>query len=298
MILRSLYISVTIIILFFITGCVESLPLTEEVEVQHKLFIECELQANEEITAYVSRPGYLNGNLQHLPPLDTSEIYLTLSELNKDYVVHFKYNERLKHYFIDSSFFKIQKGVSYVLKGFIIDSDNEINIMTETPGRFLYDSVSVVNASFVTTSDNKVLTTATIRVYYNPLKNSENHFLHLELYKKQMTEEVSLYPQTDKSAFFRLAHRNGILVDMTRMENKKYFDLLIEDVNVSRPDSFNFYIKNTTKPYYDYQKFKSNVPKEPLSSGNPAIAAFNINNTAGYGTFSSSFSERINISLK
>ena len=97
-----------------------------------------EMCIRDRITAYVSRPGYLNGNLQQLPPLDTSEIYLTLSELNKDYVVHFKYNERLKHYFIDSSFFKIRKGVSYVLKGFIIDSENEINIMTETPGRFVY----------------------------------------------------------------------------------------------------------------------------------------------------------------
>jgi hypothetical protein len=286
------------IILFFITGCVESLPLTEDIEVKNKLFIECELLAGEEITAYVSYPSYLNGNINETPVLDTSGIYLTLSELNKDYVVHFTYNERLKYYFIDPSSFTIQKGVNYILKGFMINSDNEINVMTETPGQFNYDSIVVMNPTFVTAENNKILTTATVRMYYNPLENIDNNYLHLEMFNSLTSKEVAIKPQSDKNAYFRLTHRNGILLDVTRTELKKYFEFQIEDLSDSKPDSLQFYIKNTTKPYYDYQKFKSNVPKEPLSSGNPAVAAFNINSNSGYGTFSSSYTEKVKIFLK
>ncbi|MFZ1702977.1 MAG: hypothetical protein WAT79_01455 [Saprospiraceae bacterium] len=284
--------------ILLISGCVETLPFVQDENSEKKLFVECELEAGKDIIAYVSYASFINNNSTNLPSIDTSEIRLSLGEMDKDYVKHFSFNQSQEKYVLHQGEIPLQSGKSYILKGFLKHSDTDINVVTELPNRFPYDSIVLRDSDFENLASGLIRTTSTIRIYFNRGKITENYFLHLAIMNKENDKEIYFQAASDANAFFRLNHKPGMVLELDRVTEKKYIELEMRFTGTDSLKEVLLLVRNTTKSYYDYQKFKTNTPVIPSPSTNPAIAAFNIATKEGYGTFSSSFLETLPLQVK
>ena len=177
------------------------------------------------------------------------------------------------------------------------DSGEELSSMIEMPGKFWFDSIACIGVTFER-NDHQTLTKAVIRLYMDKLNSRPEQYLHFWLTDATTGKAIPFAVRENQQDFFMLNHRPGAVWYLDEFENNDFIDFSVQYTGSGPIESLIFNIKNTTKSYYDYNKFLSNAPYLPAPSANPAIAGLNIYSRAGYGSFSASFEEKFILNLK
>lgn len=295
---KSLKFLTGLVFVFSLTACVDTIPFGSDNEPGKKLFIECELIPGKNIEAFVSYPTFLNQGIDNIPPLDTNEIDLTLSDMTRGLTKNFVYDTKLKRYIIDEASFPVRSGNVYLLRGNLRGADGEISVSTEPPTAFLYDSLMVTSTQFTPVDGGNWSSVVTMRFYYNNQKLITDKYTHISFYDKNSGNHMSCVPLSQQQNCSILSHRDGLLWFVDQTSGLSSIDFRIVHVAKQKLEVIEMVLKNTTESYYQYQKFKSNAPVTPTPVGNPSIAAFNISADAGYGSFSSATEKVIQVTVK
>ena len=295
---KSLQFLTGLVFVFSLTACVDTIPFGSDNEPGKKLFIECELIPGKNIEAFVSYPTFLNQGIDNIPPLDTNEIDLTLSDMTRGITTNFVFDTKLKRYVVDQTSFPVRSGHVYMLRGTLRGAEGEISVSTEPPAVFPYDSLVVTSAQFTPFDGGNWSSVITMRLYYNNQKMVTDKYTHVSFYEKKSGKHMSCVPLSQQQNCSILSHRDGLLWFVDQSSGFSFMDFRMIHVADQKVDVVEMVLKNTTESYYQYQKFKSNAPATPTPVGNPSIAAFNIYADAGYGSFSAATEQVILFSIK
>lgn len=280
------------------TGCVDTVPFTGNDNLNKQLFVECELKNTGKTEAFISHPVNLGESGIRFEPVKADEVVLTVAEMNKDIVYPFVFDNLVRRFSINHDSFQLIAGRNYILKAYMKGSNSELYSMIEMPGRFLYDSIVCSGVTFEKTGSGQIQTTASVKLYCNTNRVLSDQYLHFAISDAATGKDIPFSMAGNQQDFFMLSHRPGMLWYANKFENRDFIEFSIQVTGNEPLESVLLHAKNTTKSYYDYQKFISNAPSSPGPSSNPAIAGFNINSDAGYGSFSASYQENIRILLK
>jgi len=276
---------------------VDTVPFTGNDNKNRQLFIECELKNSGKTEAFISHPVNLGDKGMQFEPVSHDDLVVTVAEMNKDIVYPFVFDDTSNRFFINHDSFILTPGRNYILKAYMKGSTEELYSMIEMPGKFWYDSITCTGATFER-KDNQTLTKAFIRLYTDKFRGRAEQYLHLVLSDVTTGKVIPFAVSVNQQDFFMLNHRPGLLWFTDGHKNYDFIDFLIQYTGNGPLEEVMLTIKNTTKSYYDYHKFLSNVPNLPGPSANPAIAGLNIFSAAGYGSFSASYEDKVKIALK
>jgi hypothetical protein len=249
---------------------------------EQKLFVVCEMEVGDQINARVNYTGTANGTLpKELKMSDT--FTLSLAEGDKDFGTPFKFDAKEKMFFIEKNLMPLQQGVRYRFRG-IGNNPNLSEPHVVIPERLLIDTVIFDKISSFTENDKVVTTLQCI------IKIASSEHTPAYLYIVPKTDKNLLWSVTrfgkDQGALKRLHHRDGFMVDYSRLTSDEiYLTLTLTDQLF--PTHLKMNISHVTSGFYQYNTYLSNLAADPGQSAQiPAIAGFNINTEKAFGSFS------------
>lgn len=275
-----------------IYSCVDVLPIPQD-DNQRKLFVDCEMKVGENIEANIQYEGNSRGlSPQYIERPDT--FTFTLAEGDTDFGVPFVYDYDNKIFVIKKNQLPLKAGVKYKFRGVGINKNSTepfIFIPTGAP-------IDTVFAEKINTPtiDGKSYTMirCTLRMKTD-VENSD----HLYIIAKTEDNKVGLpYFEQDFAAYKKMKHRDGFLVDQSRLKTSDLiFNIALE--GAQSPKAFLLDIGNVTKSFYQFNLFKSNSFTDPgQTAENPAIGSFNIDTEIARGSFSAFNTSSIKILIK
>lgn len=260
-------------------SCVDTITFPMQ-EAEKKLFVVCELRLGENIIADVSYVGSLAQEPTYLEQPDTFKFQLAIGE--KDFSEQFDHVEG-SQFVIPKSDLALEQGEKYKFVGIGLNDKRALPSVT-MPKLVSVDTVIIHGIKV--DSNLSVYTSyldCTIKLKPNADKQA---YYYMEPRTKQGLACTIESFNMDKNPFKRMAHRDGFLIDYSRMND----DEISVTLKVSEPmktDEIYFYLSNVTESFYRYNFYLSNVATDPgQSSGQPAIASFNVNTNKAFGSFS------------
>lgn len=262
-------------------GCVDVLSVPETGETG-KLFVVCELKIGQDIKAEITMAGDTKGGIpKPFPNLEQKTF--GISEEGKDLNCNFSSpREEESYYSISAGSCQIKEGVNYNFTG-IIDIDELMAPNITIPYKVALDSF-IIHKVIKTAVGDSTLTVVDCTIRIKDPKSLPAYF-----YINPTTDgggKCSVVFNDHMSAYVKLLHREGILVDYSRLENNE-LNLTISKKDKTPMSKLNIAFDNTTESFYRYNRFVSNISaSQNPNTENPAIAGLNINTSQAIGTFS------------
>lgn len=270
------YIALTIISL---ASCVEELPL-QSLDEDMKLFVVCEMTVGDDIIADITFTGNTNGSLP-APLMRPDTFSFSLSEGEKDFGVPFNYDTALQKFYIKREQMKLITSEKYKFRG-IGTNKNFTEPTIFVPEALSLDTIMIkdIKLSIV---NGKYITQLECKIKINKPSSDQSYFHFIPVNENKEVFQVTSFVK-DQSAFKRLKHRPGFLVDYSRITGDEMtFNLEISNEKASTLIDFSLY--NTTKSFYEFNYYMSNNTGT-ITNESPPIAGFNIKSEKAYGTFS------------
>ncbi|MBK9736039.1 MAG: DUF4249 family protein [Saprospiraceae bacterium] len=263
----------------FSSGCVDVIPIPKD-EGGSKLFVLCELKAGERITANVSISGDANGTLpKFLNNMDS--LRFSLSEGESDENFSFTPDNEEKNYFIDPSQLRIKIAQKYKFKGVNEFSSGELEPQIIVPQTIVIDSF-IINKKMTENEAGKVKTFLDCTIKIKSPESLPAYFYIIPTTENGTIWKVEEF-RINQGAYKRMEHRDGFLVDYSRISNDQ-INLVLSVTETTPTKGGHIEFNNVTESFYRFNAYKTNVL---ISEGvNPPIASFNIMTSRAYGTFS------------
>ncbi len=270
-------------VILVINSCIDVIPIPSDLDTS-KLFLVCEMKVGEKITADVQFSGDTNGRLP-ATILNGDSLRFSIAEGDNDWGVNFKYDSILKNYYINQSEFEIKPGVQYKLRGIGTGLNDRLEPNISVPNSISLDDFKIVSSSV--TEKNGTFTTELRCI----MKIQSPSLLPAYFWIIPRTETGTLWKldkiEQNASAYKKLSHRNGFLVDYSRLNSNELFFCLSVSEKV-KTSHVHVELNNVCNAFYRYNVYASNVnASNNTTTLNPAIAGFNIVTEKGYGSFSS-----------
>jgi hypothetical protein len=264
-----------------LTSCIDVLPIPSEAG-EKKLFVVCEMQVGGHINAKVTYTGTANGTLpKELEMPDTFN--LSLAEGDKDFGIPFKYDSKEGRFFIEKNLMPLQQGIRYKFRG-IGDNPNRTEPYAVIPEPVLIDTIVFDKISSYSEND-KVVTTLQCIIKILPSVNKPSYLYLVPKTENDLYWSVSRFGK-DQGALKRLHHREGFIVDYSRLSSDE-IHLTLTLTDPLFPAQLKMDISHVTPAFYQYNTYLSNIAADPGQSAQiPAIAGFNINTEKAFGSFS------------
>ena len=261
-------------------SCVDVLPVPSPSE-DKKMFVVCEMTVGKDINAKVSWAGTLDGIKPR--PLEVPDtFFFSIVEGDKDFGVKFIYNARDSFFVIRRENLQLRPGENYKFRGAGTNSNTSEPSLIMPSGPVI-DSISI--SEFTTEVVNgKSVTEVVAAVKYRQDNLNPGFFHVIPKSEKKDNWEVVSY-EKDFQAYKRMNHKEGLLVDCSRVKDKS-LKLRLRMQADYVPEFLYLDLGNATESYYKYNFYLSNTVTDPgQSSENQAIAAFNILTPKAYGSF-------------
>lgn len=264
-----------------LTSCIDVLPIPSESGDQ-KLFVVCEMQVGDHIHAKVSYTGTAHGILpKELELPDTFN--LSLAEGDKDFGIPFKFDIKERMFFIEKNLMPLHQGVRYKFRG-IGDNPNTAEPFVVIPEPVLMDTIIFDDISSYTEND-KVVTTVQCIIKIASSQSKPSYLYFVPKTENNLFWKVTRFGK-DQGALKRLYHRDGFMVDYSRLTSDE-IHLTMTLTDGTSPDQLKMEMSHVTTAFYQYNTYLSNIATDPGQSAQiPAIAGFNINTEKAFGSFS------------
>lgn len=286
---------VLIILTFlYLHACVDSIPLYQE-DGQRKLFVICEMTSGEDIIADVTFTGSSVGVAPDIL-MKPDTFNFAIAEGYKDFGVPFIYDQTSKKFLIKKQALPLQTNEIYKFRG-IGANKNSSEPNVTIPRAINIDTLILENVVRSTEQGKKITRLdCTIKItppevlpaYFHIIPKSENNGIWIV---KSVLR--------DQSASKRLNHKDGLLIDYSRLTNNE-IHLSLEITETSETNFVDLELFNTSSSYYQFNYYISNI-----NSGNydqnteiPAIAGFNIKSDKAFGTFSAKTLSKKSVKIK
>ncbi len=264
-----------------LTSCIDVLPIPSDVG-EKKLFVICEMQVGDHIKAKLTYTGTANGVLpKELEMPDTFN--LSLAEGDKDFGVPFRFDPKESSFLIEKNLIPLKQGVRYKFRG-IGNNPNNSEPSVVIPEAVLIDTI-ILNEINAYSENNKIVTTMQCII---KISNAENKPAYLYLVPKTENDQIWAVTrfEKDQGALKRLHHRDGFMVDYSRLTMDE-IHLTLTLTDSKRPAVIKMDMSNVSTAFYQYNTYLSNIVSDPGQTAQiPAIAGFNINTEKAFGSFS------------
>ena len=279
--IRKLIIFLSILIYFY--SCVDTIPLPDEAG-DRKLFVICEMTVNAKIYSDITFTGNSSGGLSPSALINPDTFKFGIAEGDKDFGVQFTFDKDEKRFFINKESLPLTIGQKYKFRG-IGANNNSSEPSVIIPEAMRIDTIIIdrVSKNMV---QNKYFTEVDCRIKIIKPNNSST-YLHVVPKTENQGNWLIKNFANNQSAFKRLKHRPGLLVDYTRLTGDEIsFTLQITEDKDTKTLGIDMF--NTTISYYQYNYYISNITSDSYGQNNeiPAIAGFNIKTDKAFGTFS------------
>lgn len=239
------------------------------------------MKVGEQIEAGIKFTGNTSGlKPEFLMKPDTFSF--SLAEGDTDLGADFQYSEKHQNFYITTSQLSIKQGVKYKFRGIgQTEKFAEPNIVV--PNGL---SLGEVNTTLMNSdkTENGYVTRVKCSFNVNNLINDAGY-----LFVVPGTIEgkvVNITFDKDYGAFKNLMHREGFLIDRSRISDDQ-IEFLVTLESESKPSQLKLEMGNTTKSFYEFNIFLSNTYSDPnQTSENQVIAGLNIWTDKAIGCFS------------
>lgn len=249
------------------------------------------MTTNQDIFAEI----HFTGNIYGLKPsalMRPDTFNFSISEGEKDFGIPFTYDNNIKKFVIKKDQLNLIPGERYKFRGAGTSKGQE-PIVT-IPDAIKVDTILVKNVNKSVVNGKQVTQIECTMKFFKP-KDNRIYFYVVPFNENKNEYEVELFNK-DQSAFKRMKHIPGFLVDYSRLQDDEISAIIkVTDDKVSDIADFNVY--NTTNSFYEFNAYMSNNFDNP-DFQSPPIAGFNIKTEKAFGTFSSKSLSSYRVKIK
>lgn len=227
------------------------------------------------------------GNTVGLDPSSLSRpdtFSFSLTEGEKDFGIPFIFNNTSKKFEIKKETFPLTTGVSYKFRGLGINKNSSEPVIV-APEFLQLDTILIENVRQIIVQ-GKIVTEVDCNIKIKSPINPNSYFHFIPLLDSSQFFKIKAF-HSNHSAFKRLKHKPGFMVDYTRILDNE-IKITLEATTEKEINFVNFELYNTTLSYYQYNYYISNITTDSYTQNSeiPAIAGFNIKSDKAFGTFS------------
>lgn len=292
-IIRKLIFIISAIVCIY--SCVDTIPLPDE-DGERKLFVVCEMTVGAKIFSDVTYTGNTSGGLNPSVLMKPDTFNFAIAEGDKDFGVPFTFDKGEKRFVINKESLPLTTGQKYKFRG-IGANKNSSEPAVIIPEAVIIDTIIIEKVSR-NIIQNKYFTEVNCRIRLKTPINTIAYF-HIVPKTENQGNWVVKNIINDQSAFKRLRHRPGLLVDYARLSNDE-ISLTLEITEEKETKTVDMDIFNTTISYYQYNYYMSNITSDSYGQNSeiPAITGFNIKTDKAFGTFSAKTLTKKTVNIK